>query len=405
MPFDLTTWWTITRLVLTEDARPKRLAVQLVLLSLLTAWAAFTSVWLWLDRWMEGSHESPPPRAPVFIVGNARSGTTMLHRLLCEDTSRFFHFQAWEISCPSLMQKRALRALAHFGERWLFGAPNRLIRRIEQWALGTVDRRHATGLTAPEEDEFLLLAPFASPVLNVLFPFTRQLGHLERFDAWPRARRQAVMAYYRRCVQRQAQFVDAQQRVLLSKNPAFVLKLRSLLETFPDARFVYLVRDPTQTLPSLLDMLSEVWADLDLSPQRIADSRKALVDGGIHSYEYAHAVLRTLPPSQVATVRFDDLITHPRQTVQQIYDTFGMTVCPRFDATLVAADLQARDTRSEPRTYDAQALGVDLEDLTRRLAPIIEEVGLHPMDSGSSDSRDHRAPPPRARRTAASAGA
>ena len=61
-------------------------------------------------------------RTPVFVVGHARSGTTLLHRLLSEDTERFSVFLYWELFFPSLLQKKVIR--------WLIACDRRFGGRI-----------------------------------------------------------------------------------------------------------------------------------------------------------------------------------------------------------------------------------------------------------------------------------
>ena len=44
---------------------------------------------------------------PVFIVGHARSGSTLCHRLMAADGETFSYFLYWETFFPSLLQKRS----------------------------------------------------------------------------------------------------------------------------------------------------------------------------------------------------------------------------------------------------------------------------------------------------------
>jgi hypothetical protein len=48
-------------------------------------------------------------RSPVFVVGQARSGTTYLHRMVANDP-RFSYVLLWEMFFPSLLEKRLPRA-------------------------------------------------------------------------------------------------------------------------------------------------------------------------------------------------------------------------------------------------------------------------------------------------------
>jgi len=66
------------------------------------------------------------------------------------------------------------------------------------------------------------------------------------------------MNFYKECVRRQL-YMNGGERIHLSKNPTFCGRVESLLEVFPDARFVVLYRNPQETIPSLLKLMKFSW--------------------------------------------------------------------------------------------------------------------------------------------------
>ena len=61
-------------------------------------------------------------KAPLFIVGYPRSGTTFLHRLLGKDEEHVSHMKTWELFlAPSIIQKKILKFLGDMDER--LGSP------------------------------------------------------------------------------------------------------------------------------------------------------------------------------------------------------------------------------------------------------------------------------------------
>jgi len=131
----------------------RRAAVVLAFLVLyplleLVIWAG-----LLLDDILFRGYRRQPVDAPVFIVGNFRSGTTFLHRLLSKDAERFTTMQMWEVLLsPSVAGRRVVAAVAAVvgrPARWIFG-------HIEGiWHQKNV--MHEVSLTAPEEDDYVLL--------------------------------------------------------------------------------------------------------------------------------------------------------------------------------------------------------------------------------------------------------
>src|SRR5262249_21447043 len=104
--FGFDVYTIVARAVLADRATPKRLLVHGGLLCVLPAWALANALCMKLDAWVFPDFRRHPVRSPVFIVGNPRSGTTLLHRLLCGDTERFVYFRTWEILLPSLVQRK-----------------------------------------------------------------------------------------------------------------------------------------------------------------------------------------------------------------------------------------------------------------------------------------------------------
>ncbi|MEO6027282.1 MAG: sulfotransferase, partial [Candidatus Binatia bacterium] len=106
MYFDFATWRRMIRLAAAEThARTRRkLLVRLLLVVPLVA--SFHAICFFLDALLFPGLRKVEVRTPVFIVGHARSGTTLLHRLMSEDEERFSVFLYYELFFPSLLQKK-----------------------------------------------------------------------------------------------------------------------------------------------------------------------------------------------------------------------------------------------------------------------------------------------------------
>ena len=65
--------------------------------------------WLcfFLDDILFPGHKTQPIEKPLFIIGNLRSGSTFLHRLLSRDSETFTSLTTWDIYLtPSVTQKK-----------------------------------------------------------------------------------------------------------------------------------------------------------------------------------------------------------------------------------------------------------------------------------------------------------
>ena len=372
MYFDFKTYISVFRRAFREPYHPRRRKITWALAILFPVLAAWDAVFLALDHIFFPGFRRVEVKTPVFIVGSARSGTTNIHRLLSGD-ERFSYFRTWQILLPSILQKKIVSWIAAFDRGWLGGALEARINARQDRALGKARRMHDWRLDGAEEDGFLSLHTFGSGTISVIFPYNRMLEHLSNLDrkATPRQRRR-VLRFYDGCVKRQLYF-DGADTILLSKNPAFTMRMRSLLEVYPDLKFICPVRHPYETIPSLVNMLQKGWLAMGADPADVEVSVEYLRASGIESYRYAFEVLDSLPEDTYAVVAFGDLISQPRATVEKIYARFGWEITPEYSRFLDAQQENARAYRSEHR-YEA-GLGPPRETLHTELAHLFERFG------------------------------
>ncbi len=305
---------------------------------------------------------------PVFIIGNFRTGSSFLFRLLAEDQQTFAAMKTWEIYfAPSISQRKFYTGL-WMVDRW-FGAPlRRWISRTSEQILSRV-KLHRIRLGEAEEDEALLLYLWSSLFNWFFMPVEPDTNPFPYFDqAVPRWRQDAVMGFYRGCVTRHvaAHARSGASPVYLAKNPAFSGKIRSLLRTFPDARFIYLIRNPVDTANSTGRWLTFAWkyfSSLD-NGARFAGAVLRMVK---HWYTYPRQALDGLGPDRVAWIRFEDLVDRPERTIRELYGRFNLG-CP--GASLAGLDAAAAREKSEVEApADDRPLGLSRAALEELLAP------------------------------------
>lgn len=219
----------------------------------LLAWLVFGALALChglgfaLDELLFRRYRSVLVRAPVFIVGVPRSGTTHLQRQLADDPA-FTTLTLWEcLLAPSISERYLWSAIG----RWL----RPLARLPGRWRWAAMDRVHTLGWREPEEDFLLLLWRGACFLPALICPKADGYWRLAFFDqSVPAPERGALTNYYHRCLQRHLYFHGPHKR-LLSKNPSFTPWVDSLKARFPDARFIACVRRPEEAVPSQLSAL------------------------------------------------------------------------------------------------------------------------------------------------------
>jgi hypothetical protein len=305
-------------------------------------------------------------RAPVFSIGHARSGTTYLHRLMTQD-ERFSSFLLYEMFFPSLLEKKVLRLVLRLDRR-LFGG--RLRGRIDAWderKFGRTRGMHDSGLFAAEEDDFVLTLSCCSGFWMVLFPY---MGELDFYhvDRWPDRKRRRLMRFYKECVRRQL-CLNGDGKVHLSKNPGFCGRVESIVETFPDARIVVPVRNPYETIPSLLKLLQTSWRMRKRDEELIRESLRVLAEYSFHNHLHPFEVLDRHPEVTRVVVDYRDVVTDPEAAVRTIYAALGLDVTPPLAAVL--AQERGRQHASTHH-YSLEEYGLRETEIRERLAVLFE---------------------------------
>ena len=243
--------------------------------------------------------------APVFIIGHWRSGTTMLHELLVRD-DRF--------SSPSTFQCFAPH---HFlVSEWFF-------RRFATWMLPgrrPMDNM-AAGWERPQEDEFALMnLGLPSPYRRMAFP-RRGAVDLDYLDFAGVDRQDQLR--WAATLKRFLQTVSIPAgRPLIVKSPTHTGRVKLLAETFPDAKFIHLTRDPRSLYPSTI----RLWKTLDevqafQSPRHTDDDAPDdyVVTCLRRMYDAFHRDRDGIADGRLIDVRYEDLVDAPVETLQRIY--------------------------------------------------------------------------------------
>ena len=351
----------------------QRILVLLLLWPLLLLTQGINLVCLALDRVLFPGFRRVEVRAPLFVIGVPRSGTTFLHRLLALDAERFTTTTLWELLfAPSIIQRLFWSQLARL-DRLCFGIFSRPFFFIERLALGWLDDVHATGLRAPEEDYLALIPVLGCFILVLPFP-DMCLWQLNYFDRdVPAERRNTVLKYYRSLVQRHLYFHGA-DKTFLSKNPSFTPMVESLAGYFSDARFIACFRNPTAAVPS---QVNSIIVGARLFDFRIDEQywREGLMKMLAYYYSHLFEVLPTMPARRQTKMVMEKLASSPLDEVLRVYRQFGWQPGSDYLARLELEQARARRYRSK-HVYSLQGLGISAAQLQYHYCFVYQRFGF-----------------------------
>lgn len=317
------------------------------------------------------------PVPPLFIVGNFRTGSTFLHRLIAMDNQNFVPINSWEIyAAPTITQRRVMKVIEKIDG--LFGSP---LKRAVQWMnkerLGKIPY-HKIGVWEPEEDDGVFVYMWEGFITWFFFPSKVLMEERVDFDdVIPRRRRRRMMSFYRRFLGAHSWYHakrSGRVRRVISKNPAFSPRIKSLRSVFNNAQYVHLVRDPKDTLSSALAWFSECFTWF-ASPKVKLPMVEQIYHMILKWYRKTEENLRALSPDQFITVRYPDLVKDPKGTVENIYTHFGIPLGDDFRQTLEQEAERARAHRSQRPDRLAEA-GISDQRILKDFSEIYEKYGF-----------------------------
>jgi len=345
-------------------------------LGMLVHWFCF-----FLDDVLFPLHKTQLIEKPLFIVGNLRSGSTFLHRLLSRDSETFTSLTIWDIYLtPSVTQKKITQFFSRldnkFGghlHRWLYDFDRRTLGKF---------KIHPISFFQPEEDENILFHIWDSFWVSFLFPFMDELPNYQHFDeALAPEHKRRIMAFYRSMLQRHMYATG--KKYYVAKAPAFSAKIETLVEFFPEARIIYLARNPLDMLPSTISWINYA-RRVFTQPKEKYLYLDEIVDFTQHWYRHPLKYLDSHPSSRHLILKYDDLILRPEQTLRAFYQQFGYPDKPGL-ADIV--DQAVKETLSfhSDHVYSYEEMGFTRQQIIDLYRDIFERFQFDQRDPALSN--------------------
>ena len=325
--FDFDNYFRMIRLAWNEKVPKARTYTLTVLCLGVPITASFHAVCFLLDRVFFPGLAKVEMKAPVFMVGHARSGTTLTHRLMSLDQGRFSYFLLYECYFPSLLQKKLIRLGIELDRR-MGGFLAKRAKNWEQRRYGKFRHMHAMGLTVPEEDDIALFFSMASGFWITKMPYMGDLDFYHMND-WPATKRRRYNDMYRELVRRQL-YLNGREKIHLAKNPLWAGRVESLIEAFPDAKFIVNVRDPRENIPSLLKLMRASWKELGWDEARQQRSLEILAEQSWHSIRHPIETVDAHPDTRAALVDYRDLTSDPGAAIERVYRDLDLPMTEHF---------------------------------------------------------------------------
>jgi hypothetical protein len=327
---------------------------------------------LWNKRVEAHRTEEPP----VFIIGFWRSGTTLLHNLLCQD-SHAAYTTTMQTVFPHITLTQGW---------WVKAATNLLLPPKRPF-----DNVHMN-MGFPQEEEFGLtnIQPFS--LYNFfLFPadFDRIVEEELFTENFPGVQLERWKAHYRGMVTKA--LLNTRGTRYVSKNPCNMVRMKLLRGMYPGSKFIFIYRDPYKAVESLYRFVLSIFPGVQLQQVPPDFTREKIIRLYARIMRYYLETRSSVPASDLIEIRMENFIQDTPGHLKELYESLRLGTyeesVPAFQRYLANNSEFTRDPYEIPdETYRLmnelapdiiKTLGYERRTSTREAAPV--PAGANPV--------------------------
>lgn len=244
---------------------------------------------------------------PIFILGFWRSGTTLLHNLMTSDP-QFGYPNLYQTMFPThfLLTEKVATALTGF----IVPKSRPMDNMAVAWDV-------------PQEDEVALcITTLISPYSVLAFPDDldeyKPSLHIESLPEAKQNRWKAAFDLFVRKIT-----VRSPKQIIL-KSPSHTYRIETLLKMYPEAKFVYIYRDPFDVFNSACHLRRTMIEENTLGKPIFKDVENDIITIYKQAFERYQADKSLIPEGHLHEVKYEDLAAEPVQEMNKIYEALNL---------------------------------------------------------------------------------
>ncbi len=295
---------------------------------------------------------------PLFLIGHWRSGTTLLHNLIAQDP-RLTYPTMYDVVFPNhfLLTRKVVTRLTRS-----------LVPKTRP-----MDNMPAGWDIPQEEDIAMAILTFLTPYIQPAFP--DQYEKVERL--WDMSqlteRERAFWVESYQWLLKKITLRDQKQLVL--KSPINTMRIPLLLEMFPEAKFVYIYRNPFNVFHSCVHLERSLYTENTLGKPTFEGTRRQTIRLMKRSFEVYERDKHLIPQGHLCEVRFEDLEQNPLAELERIYQTIDLPGFETLEEIIRPQLLQLRNYKKNRYSFTRE----EFDELYNELAELFEARGYaHP---------------------------
>jgi hypothetical protein len=289
-------------------------------LALLPGMAVYNSTMAAIEslRYSRKLRETQITQPPVFVLGHWRSGSTLLHNLITMDP-QFSFVNLYQTMFPW-----------HFLTTEGFGAKLASPLLPKTRPMDNMECR----FDLPQEDEFALCvmtgySPYLLPIfqhsprkIDRFFDVQKGLDAHE-LQEW----KDALMLLMKKVTLKTG-------KPIVLKSPSHTFRTKVLLEMFPDAKFVYIYRNPYAVLKSSVHFRKTIFEENALGKTQKEDMTDEVLNIYENCFRTYEADKTLVPKGNLHEICFEDLEADPLGQMKTMYESLNMSGFEGLQAVL-----------------------------------------------------------------------
>ena len=251
----------------------------------------------------------PLEHDPVFILGHWRSGTTFMHNVFSCD-KHFGYNTTYQTVFPHLM---------------MWGQP--FFKKNMSWLMP--DKRPTDNMELavdlPQEEEFALTNMMPYTYYNFWFLPKHTQEYADKyllFEDITDAELKVFEETFTKLIKISLWNTNGTQ--FLSKNPPHTGRVKELVKMFPNAKFIYLMRNPYTVFESTRSFFTNTIKPLQLqniTPEELQENILSVYAKLYHKYETDK---HFIPEGNLVEIRFEDYEKNAFDLTQEIYQKLSL---------------------------------------------------------------------------------
>ena len=254
-------------------------------------------------------NETKIDKHPIFILGHWRTGTTYLHNLISQD-KQFGFPSTYHTVTPTL-----------FLSFEKFIKPIVINSLPEKRPQDDVD----LGADLPNEEEYALGALSPYSFYNG-WCFPKNMGYYNNFVDLKNLSKNTVDNFkkiYLYYLKKLTYFYDGKQLIL--KNPSNTSRIKFLLDIFPDAKFVNIIRNPYHVFLSMKRNIEKEMILYTLQkPPKWEFFEKSMVDMYKRMFTKYFNEKKLIKKGNLVEIKYEDFILNPLIDIERIYSELNL---------------------------------------------------------------------------------